>query len=607
MTLSRKARSTVAVIAATMVTVASFAVSPSLASWTRTDYDNGPASTLNCASSGIINTQASGALLSGKVAGVPLAGNIAAVTPLSVGNISPATASSPSGATPATSTTNDAWTSALSVQALSSIHLSPSVVLPLSSSLAVATQYGRATSGGIATGASGAVNGLGDGTVAFQTATPTLPTLPATGTLDLGTALSSVVGTQLSSDITQLADASVSVGALGSITDQENGCQNIWQGIQNSAAGVARSYLLAALQLNLTSSVVGRTTTAFGTTVTELGTTLNQLEPSGSPIDTTAVDPVTHTSLTGALTSLLNVTPLPGVSVGVTGAPAVTAGVTFDLSSIASLLTGTIGSNGVTINLGAGTVSIDLAQLLGRTDLNGLPANSALLTPAHVATIAADIDGTVNTLINTTVRSAIAALLTSATVHVSINTDIGVHVAALNVDALHADIELSGSLGDFVDEAHNSAPTIGVTLTVLPAATPILGLLDITALLSAVTSTLTTGILPAVLQVVDDLALTAVSTSATADLTSALATLDGAPLAAIETAFGTVLGVLQTAVTLTVNAQPDQAGGVGTPDGSSTTGQYFDSALFVGVLGSSSTSELGLYFGSSSAGPESLR
>jgi hypothetical protein len=607
MRLRRKTRSLLAIAIATVATLASFAVAPSLASWTSTDYDNGPAAALDCASPDILNTQASGTLLDGEVGGVPLTGNLAAAIPLTVTNLSPATASSPSGAAPATNLANDAWISALSVAALSTVHVTPSVVLPLSSSLAVATQYGRATAGGIATGASGAVNGLGDGTVAFQTTSPAVPTLPATGTLDLGTALSSVVGAQLSSDITQLSDASLTMGALGSITDDENGCQDIWQGIQDSAASVARSYLLAALQLNLTSSLVGRTTTAIGTTVTSLGTALGALEPTGTALNTATVDPATHTSLAGALTTVLALSPLPGVTVGVSGAPTVTAGVTFDLASIASLLTGTIGSGGVSLNLGTGVVSIDLAQILGHSDLDGLTANSSLLTTPRITAILAGITGAISTLINTTVDNAVTALITSATVHVSINTDIGLQMALVNVDALHADVELSGTLGDYVDEAHNAAPTVAVTLTVLPAASAITGLLNVGNLLSSLTATLSSTILPVILPLVDDLALTAVNTAAPAALATGLATLNGTPIATIDTAFGTVLGVVQGAVSITVNAQPDQSGGVGTPDGSSTTGQFFDSALVVGVLDSSSVPVLGLYFGSSSAGPVSLR
>jgi hypothetical protein len=184
---------------------------------------------------------------------------------------------------------------------------------------------------------------------------------------------------------------------------------------------------------------------------------------------------------------------------------------------------------------------------------------------------------------------------------------VGVQVSVVNVDALHADIELSGTLGDFVDEAHNTAPTIAVTLTVLPAASAITGLLNIDTLLGDLTTTLTTGILPSVLQPLDDLVLTSVDTSALADLAAALNTLTGTPITTIESALGTVLNVVGAAVSLTVNAQPDQAGGVGTPDGSATPGRFFDSALVVGVLNSGNSPVLGLYFGSSSAGPVSLR
>ncbi|HEX4442192.1 MAG TPA: choice-of-anchor G family protein [Galbitalea sp.] len=599
----RRTKAIAAAVTVAALAIAGLGIAPSLAGWTRTLYDNGPASTLNCSAGATVNTQASGQLISGEVAGNLLTSDLATVAPLNVSNIAPATASSTTGATPATAIGGSAWTSALNVQALNSINITPTVQLPLNSSLTVGTQYGRATSGGIATGASGAVSGAGDGTVKFQ------PTGSATsfGTLSLQTALSSAIGATLASDVSQLSNASLTIGALGSITDEQNGCQNLWQGIQNTAASVARSYVLADLDLNLTSSLVGQTTTAISAAVTGLGTTLNALEPSGSILNTAAVDPTTHTSLTGALTSLLNVaTILPGVGIGVTGAPTVTVGVTFNLASIASLLTGPISANGVTINLGTGAITVDLAQLLGKSDLSGYGPNTSLLSPDIVSSIVSGVTGDIATLINTTVNNAIKQLVTSAAVAVSISTDIGVNALGLNLDALGAKVNISGTLGDFVDEAHNSPPTVSVVVKVLGSA----GLLTTIAngLITPVTNLLTAGVLPAVLQLVDDLALNTVSTNALADLSTTLTTLDSGAISTLDTAFGAVLGVVQSAVSLTVNAQPDQTGGVGTPDGSVVVpGRYFDSALVLGVLNNGGTPVLGLYLGSSSAGPVSLR
>jgi hypothetical protein len=599
----RRTKAIAAAITVAAFAIAGLGIAPSLAGWTRTLYDNGPASTLNCSAGATVNTESSGQLISGEVAGNVLTSDLAAVAPLGVSNVAPATTSSTTGATSATAIGGDAWTSALNVQALSSINVTPTVRLPLNSSLTVGTQYGRATAGGIATGASGAVSGAGNGTVSFQ------PTGSATafGTLDLDTALSSAIGSQLASDVSQLSNASLTVGALGSITDEGNGCQNLWQGIQDTAASVARSYVLADLDLNLTSSLVGKTTTAISTAVTGLGTTLNALERSGTLLNTATVDPVTHTSLTGALTSLLNVgTILPGVNIGVTGAPTVSVGVVFNLASIASLLTGPISANGVTINLGAGTITVDLAQLLGKSNLNGFGPNTSLLSPATVSSIVSGVTGDISTLINTTINNTIKQLVTSAAVTVSISTDIGVNALGLNLDALGATVNISGTLGDFVDEAHNAPPTVSASVAVLGSA----GLLTTIAnnLVTPVTNLLDSGVLPAVLQLVDDLALTAVNTNALADLATTLTTLDSGAISTLDTAFGTVLGVVQSAVTVTVNAQPDQTGGVGIPDGSvATLGRFFDSALAVGVLGNGGTPVLGLYLGSSSAGPVSLR
>jgi hypothetical protein len=63
------------------------------------------------------------------------------------------------------------------------------------------------------------------------------------------------------------------------------------------------------------------------------------------------------------------------------------------------------------------------------------------------------------------------------------------------------------------------------------------------------------------------------------------------------------VGVIGDAVQLTVNAEPDQANPVGSPE-TPVAGEFFESALKIGVLtGVGGTSALDLFLGSSAVGP----
>jgi hypothetical protein len=112
---------------------------------------------------------------------------------------------------------------------------------------------------------------------------------------------------------------------------------------------------------------------------------------------------------------------------------------------------------------------------------------------------------------------------------------------------------------------------------------------------------LLTGLVPAIAGVLQ----TNVLTPATADVTSAVGTLASTTLAPVFATLDSVVDVIGKAVQVTVNAQPDQPGGVGYPE-PAATGEVFESALAIGVLDLKPTSSptLGLYLGSSAVGPD---
>jgi hypothetical protein len=603
MKLGRKPRSILAIATTAVAVIAAFAITPSLASWTDTEYANGAVAPLSCAAPGTFTTTAWGQEVSGQVATLPLDPSLAGTLGVSATSGAPhSTATGGEGSAGLNYLTNDAWSNTLGVGALNSIMVSAGVALPIGQNLGVETQYGRATSTGLATGASGLLTDAGGGLVSL--ATPT-GTTPGVGSISLDSALSTFVGTQLSSDITKLANVSLSVGAVGSTTDLDS-CTALWQQ-QTDAASVVRHYLLAKLGLGFTSSLIGTaTSTAAGSvnTITKasnatLASTLNLLQPLGS---------VTGATLTSVDTTLAGLLPgtVSGLPVSLGTAPTLQAGVTFDPSTVLSLLTSTITAGPVSINLGTGQIDADIAGP-GGVNLNSLSPNSPLLTPALLASLKSDIATAIATFVTNTLGPALSVTLNSAAVNINISSQIALNLGltgTLNVASL--DVTAAGTLGNFLQPATYGPATVSVNTTaeltpIITNALSLLGL-NLNTLLGTITSGLSTAVATSILPVVDTAVLTPVLTLATTDVADSIGALSGL-LAPVETALAGVVDVLGDVVQLTVNAQPDQPAPVGSPE-PAATGRFFESALKVGVLnGVGGTSVLALYLGSSSVGP----
>lgn len=597
---TKRTRGIIAMVGIVSAAVATVGITPSLAGWTRQEYVHGAASTLDCGSTGSFNTQAWGQMIAGGVAGHPLDSHLAGLLGVTTTSGNPhSSASGGSGSGVLSYLGNDAWASDLAIGALNSIDLGAGVTIPLGADLGADTQYARATRGGLAIGASGALTSLGGGAV--ELSSPTSAT-PGTGSLSLGTALSATIGKELAGRATQLANASVSIGALGS-TAQLDSCAVIWQKLTEASA-VARNYVLAKLGMQFTSSLVSQDlNTAVTGAVGTLGTTLNGLQTTASN--------VVDTTVNGALTGVLGAT--SGIVSLTQGGPtAVKVGVTFDMTPVLALLNSTIGTGGpVTINLHTGEIDVNLAALGGFASLNGLPANTNLLGSHALSNLTADVVSLINTFLTTTVNSAITAAITAAHVQVSITTSIHavVHILVpLSIDVATVDVEVAGSLGQFLQPATNGVPTVSVTKTDVLGVSDTLSALGInldgilSPVITALTSSVTGTIVPAlVTDVLTPLLSTATSAASTAVTNLATGTL----VSGILTSLGGVVTVIGHAIDLTVNAQPDAAGPVGSPE-ATTSGEYFESALHIGVLDTvDNSSALSLFFGSSAVGPNS--
>ena len=590
--VGRRTKAVIAIVSSAAAVVAAVGVVPSLAGWTHTEVDNGTLGSLGCSTTGSFTTGAWGQEIAGEVANVSLDSHLAGVLGTTVASGAPhSTATGGAGSSGLTYLGNDAWSSNLQAGALNAISLGAGVSLPIGANTGVETQYGRASSTGVATGASGAVTTASNGLVSLDTPTSTTP---GVGTLDLSTALSNTIGKELAGKLSQLANASLDVGAVGSTTSVDS-CNDLWQGLSD-ASQVARQYVLAKLALNFHSSLVGDVVTDTTNGVNSIQTTLNGLEPNGTLINSS--------DLTSALTTALSSTTAP-LGVSLSGTPTVKLGVTFDLSPVLNDITGAITSGPVTINLGTGRVSIDLSKLAGVTSLNSLDPNTPLITTATLKSITDGIDTAISTFLTGTIQPAINAVLNAAKVKVSITAGLGLN----GTNAASLDIELAGTIAQFVDPTHNGQPTVTVgKIADTPGAAGILGFvlgvlgetLDavIDTVLVNVVAPLTTNLVPVI-----GTLLGPIVTSATTAVASGVSTLLTATIDPVIDSLKGVIGVIGDAVQLTVNDQPDQANPVGSPE-PTATGKVYESALHVGVLNTvDGSSTIDLFLGSSAVGP----
>ncbi len=585
----RRTKAIIAIVSITVVVVAGFGIAPSLAGWTRTEYDNSSVASLNCSSGSQYTTNSWAQDIAGQVAGSALDPALADASGIAVESGSPhSTVVSGSDATGLTYLGNDAWDSSLAAGALDGLSLGSTRTLPLSQDTGIETQYARATTAGTSTGASGAVTSAGNGLVSLGTPDSSAPGI---GSLDLDSALSATVGQKLGGAASELADVSLNVGALGSETSLDS-CDALWAEITD-AASVVRSYVLSKLGLTFTSSLVGTAVTDATDSVNSLTSTLNLIEPTGTSVTTGSV-------LTALGTAISNTTS-PLLPLSLSGSATVTAGVSFNPSSALSVLTGTTTDGPVTVDLGTGEISVDLAQLNGFSSLNSQPANTELLSSAALTNLTTEIDGAIATAITSTLEDAIVATLDSATVSVIVKTPI----ALAGVAAANITITISGTAGQFLSPGTQGEPTVSIAKVDLSstALSLVLGLLNLDTVLSTILTNMVTPLTSDLVPALASAVVSPVIAAATTDVDSSITTLNSTMLAPVYSALGGVVGVIGDGVEVTINAQPDAAGGVGSPE-TAQAGEFFESALQVGVLDTvDGSSTLDLFLGSSAAGP----
>ncbi len=342
------------------------------------------------------------------------------------------------------------------------------IQLPLGlGSAGVVSQYASALGSGASVGASGLTSAAGDIGTGI---TPAPGVAPGPLHVNLGQAVTSLGLPSVS----ELANLDLTAGVTAA------------RAAQASPAAATGSYSLADVGLTFDSATIAGLSAAINARVATVQGLVDGLAGPG-----------------GTLASVLDALPLGVVTTTATVDPSNLG------AAVAPLLTGPItdpANPGVTIDLSTGTVSVDLAAI---TALEGLPANTSLLTDAVINTIGARISGVVTSLltrVQTTLTNTVNALHIQATTSlgivpvVTIDETIGQLLAADTSGIALAGIALTipGLLGTIIADLTSTATSpLGaisasiaglesaviapVTSTLVPALKPVLnGVLQLT-------------------------------------------------------------------------------------------------------------------------------
>ncbi|MFC6354638.1 IPT/TIG domain-containing protein [Luethyella okanaganae] len=360
----------------------------------------------------------------------------------------------------------------LGVLGLVNINVPGGIQIPLNlADAGVVSQYASALANGSSVGASGLVSDSGDIGTGITPAPGVAP-----GPLHLS--LGQVVGSLglPPTTLAELANLELSVDAVAGRASQA------------APAAASGSYDIADAQLSFDSPTVANLVGAINTQVAGLQTTVDGLDAT----------------LTSALSGLLSSLGVVSVNLSVS-APNLAA-------TISGLTTGPLADPaypGVTLDLATGTVTVDLDQI---TALNGLPANTDILTDATINTITDRVLGLVTGLL-TNVEAALLSAVDGITVQGS--------ASLLGLDILTLDTTVGALLAG--DTSGLVLLGTGLTLpgglgTVLAALTPPLTALTdaIGALSGTVLAPVTSTLIPALKPVLNEVLTLTVNNQSTA-------------------------------------------------------------------------------------------
>ncbi|MFJ2519133.1 choice-of-anchor G family protein, partial [Cellulosimicrobium cellulans] len=369
------------------------------------------------------DSEGSGQFLSGTVAGLDLA---------TIAALEGAVAENPSGANPVV--TNPLAASvfqSLGIDLTGTLQLlGPNGILQLGA----VNQYGEANDDGSARAASGAVSDQGAISVGGSEEFPSDAQLNLTQLL--GPGFESVV-----------ADLDLSLGALSATAAATGG------------AAPTGDYQIAGATLTLDSPAVSGIATAVDDEVVPL--------VDGAVGQLVGTDGLLAQALNsiGALADVLEI-------LGGDLEPTVAIDVDLD-SALAPVLDQDFGDEGVVVNVGDGTVTVDLDTILGGTgSLNGFDPNTEVLDDAAINAILDGLSAALDDLTTALVEAVDTALhAASLTLTVEAVVDNPIPLAP---DLLNLSIDLGTTVGDVVDGTVDPADaTITIALSGLPLTLPL--------------------------------------------------------------------------------------------------------------------------------------
>ncbi|MFW0771987.1 choice-of-anchor G family protein [Paenarthrobacter nitroguajacolicus] len=558
-------RRSILVAAAAAITLAA-TTSLTTAAWTDNEWVRsavGVSSPGDCSTNTMFTNQSWARQLQGAVLNTDL-DTVAGVSGLTVLNNGTAATPTPLSAVPVPGTT-DAYVTKIPVSVLGGSPISVGLGLGVPvGGVGTYTQWARSRNSGQAHGASGLVSDQ-TGAVDIAGTAQGAATAPKSASISLGNIVPA-----------SLAGVTLDVGAVAS-SSQLDGCVMIngWPTLDTTPT-VQREYGIAGLDLNAAIPAVGTLSTQGASLVGAVPTQLNALLGTGG----------LTTGISDGISALINPV-LGGLQLGSISTTATLSAP--DLTSVTALMTESMTDGIVTINLGTGTVKVNIASLAGGTlGLNGMEPNHAVVLDSAMTTavtnrVTALLDSWKNRVL-TTLTTALRSITLNA------NTNITLKLAGLNVATIGVKIGPS-TLGQFLDGAA-VAPMVTADVLGLDLGG------TVAALLTPITSILLTGTNTVVKNVLN-------ATIFNAGLVTNLGTNLQLLITPVINAVGPVLTAVRTLVAIHVNVQPDQVWpGTKPADVTAVEGEFKVSAIRVGLVDSAGL--LSLKLGSSAAGPVAL-
>ncbi|KIA74776.1 choice-of-anchor G family protein [Paenarthrobacter sp. YJN-D] len=544
------------------------------AAWTDSEWVKsavGVSSPGDCSTNSMFTNQAWARELHGTVLNTNL-DTVAGVQGLTVLNNGTTASPTPVSAVLVPGTT-DAYVTKIPVTALGSSPVSVGLGLGVPvGGLGTYTQWARSQKSGQAQGASGLVSDQ-TGAVDVAGTAQGAGSAPKAASISLGNIVPA-----------SLSGVTLDVGAIASSSKVDSCVMTNGWPMLDTTPTVQRQYGIAGLDLTAAIPAVGTLSTSGASLVGTVPAQLNALLGTGG----------LTTGISDGVSALIN--PLLGtLSLGSISTTATLSAP--DLTGVTAMMTESMTDGIVTVNLGTGTVKVNIAALTGSsvTGLNGMEPNHAVVLDAATTTA---VTSRVTALLDSWKNRVLAALTTALrAITLNATTNITLKLAGLNAATIGVKIGAATgastgiSLGDFLDGAATApqvtANVIGLDLGGVVA-----------ALLGPITSALLTGTNNVVKTVLN---ATIFNTGLVANLGTSLQAL----ITPVINAVGPVLTAVRTLVAINVNVQPDQSWpGTKPADVTAAAGEYKVSAIRVGLVDSAGL--LSLSLGSSSAGPAAL-